>query len=149
MIGDSQGAHSDSGHSDGELIIEKRGHEPPPVGISEHLNDVGVVLYLTDGFEGGEIFFERQNCCVRPAAGTLITFPANHFYVHGVKTLTAGERLTMTSFWVSAKSVALTLAPSIYDDWWKRVYNPEDVVKLLPKEMISHIEQQRLPPPSP
>jgi predicted 2-oxoglutarate/Fe(II)-dependent dioxygenase YbiX len=148
MIGDSLGMHNDSGKSDGELILEKRGHEPPPVGVSEHLNDVGAVVYLTDEYEGGEIFFDKQRTRLKVKAGSAVIFPASHLYRHGVTKLISGERLTMTSFWVSARSVALTLVNEIYPDWWLRVANPEKIWRLLPEESINKINPRFLPPVS-
>jgi predicted 2-oxoglutarate/Fe(II)-dependent dioxygenase YbiX len=146
MVGDTLGMHNDSGMSNGELIIEKRGHEPPPVGISEHLNDVGAVVYLTDEYEGGEIFFDKKGIKLKPPAGSAVVFPASHLYRHGVTELLNGERLTMTCFWVSVRSVALTLINSIYPDWWKRVGNPENIWRLLPREVIDKIDPNMLPP---
>lgn len=145
MVGDSQGAHCDNGHADGELILEKRGNEPPPVPISEHLNDVGAVLYFTEEFSGGEIFFDRLGYQVKPKAGMLITFPAYHSFTHGVKELIEGERITMTSFWVSVRSVALTLTAKIYKDWHERVYDPDKIYTLLPREVIPELPNGILP----
>ena len=146
MIGDSMGCHNDSGHPSGELIIEKRGHESPPVPISEHLNEFASVIYLTDNFEGGEIFFPNFDYQVKPSAGTAISFPANHFFSHGVRELISGERLTITIFWPGVKSVALSLMSSIYSDWWQRVVNPEQIFTVLPAECLPTIPSSHMPP---
>jgi len=145
MIGDSMGCHNDSGHPDGELIIEKRGNENPPVPISEHLNEIASVVYLTDEFDGGEIFFTNFGYSIKPSKGSVVSFPANHFFSHGVNTLISGERLTVTIFWPGVKSVALSLMSSVYGDWWQRVSNPETIYRVLPKECIPKIDSKILP----
>lgn len=146
MVGDSMGCHNDSGHPSGELIIEKRGLEPPPVPISEHLNEIASVIYLTDNFDGGEIFFPNFGYAVKPSAGSAISFPANHFFSHGVNELISGERLTITIFWPGVRAVALSLMSSIYEDWWQRVRNPEKIFSVLPSECINVIQPKLIPP---
>lgn len=146
MIGDVLDCHNDSGHPNGELIFEKRGNEKPPVPISEHFNEFASVIYLTDDFEGGELFFNNFDYSIKPAAGTAVSFPANHFYIHGVTELTKGERVTTTLFWPGVKSICLSIAPEVYPDWWQRVANPELIWKVMPKEMVSKINENFLPP---
>jgi hypothetical protein len=146
MVGDEIRCHNDSGHPWGELIIEERGHENPPVPISEHFNDYASVVYLTDGYEGGEFFFNYFDYKVKPSAGTVITFPANHFYTHGVTQLISGERLTLTLFWPGVRSICLSLVPEIYANWWKRVDNPERIWSVMPQKYIDSVKSEYLPP---
>ena len=146
LLGDYIDCHNDSGHPNGELIIEKRGSEPPPTPISEHFNEFASVVYLTEEFSGGELFFTNFDYSVKPSAGTVVSFPANHIYSHGVNVLTKGERLTMTLFWPGVKSICLSLAPEVYPDWWKRVANPELIWTVMPSEAIAGIDKNLLPP---
>lgn len=59
--------------------------------------DLTCVLFLTgpDQYDGGELFFEAPAMEVRPAAGSLVTFPATRSFTHGVKPISAGERVTL------------------------------------------------------
>jgi hypothetical protein len=146
MVGDEIGCHNDSGHPLGELIVEERGSEDPPVPISEHFNDYASVVYLTDEYEGGEFFFNYLDYKVKPSAGDVITFPANHFYTHGVTKLISGERLTITLFWPGVRSVCLSLVPEIYRNWWHRVDNPESIWTVIPQKYVRSIDPALLPP---
>jgi len=145
MVGDEIRSHNDSGHPWGELIIEERGNENPPVPISEHFNDFASVVYLTDEYVGGEFFFNYLDYRVKPSAGTVITFPANHFYTHGVTRLDSGERLTITLFWPGVRSICLSLVHEVYKDWWKRVDNPEQIWKVIPQQYVDGVDGQMLP----
>lgn len=145
MVGDELGCHNDSGHPWGELIIEERGHENPPVPISEHFNDYASVVYLTDDYEGGEFFFNDLDYRVKPSAGTVVTFPANHFYTHGVTKLISGERITNTLFWPGVRSICLSLVPELYKNWWKRVDNPEAIWKVIPQKYVDSVDPSMLP----
>jgi hypothetical protein len=61
--------------------------------------DFGCVYYLNDDYEGGEIYFPNQNITIKPKPNTLVFFPGNHNYLHGVKPMISGIRYTLTSFW--------------------------------------------------
>jgi hypothetical protein len=53
------------------------------------------VMYLNDEYEGGEIYFPKQNFSIKPAKYSAIIFPGNKYeYVHGVSEIKAGERYT-------------------------------------------------------
>lgn len=145
MVGDEIKSHNDSGHPWGELIIEERGHENPPVPVSEHFNDYASVVYLTEDYEGGEFFFNYLNYKIKPAAGDVITFPANHFYTHGVTKLLSGERITITLFWPGVRSVCLSLVPELYKNWWKRIDNPEQIWKVIPQAYVNSVDSEMLP----
>ena len=58
------------------------------------------LIYLNDDYEGGEIYFPRQDISIKPKAGTLITFPGSLHYIHGVNKITSGTRYTITE-WLS------------------------------------------------
>jgi hypothetical protein len=61
--------------------------------------DFGCVYYLNDDYEGGEIYFPNQNITLKPKPNTLVFFPGNRDYLHGVEPMISGIRYTLTSFW--------------------------------------------------
>lgn len=64
--------------------------------------DLSVVYFLNDDFAGGELFFPGLDLVIEPAAGTLVCFPSDHNYVHGVRPVTSGHRYTVVS-WMRVK----------------------------------------------
>jgi predicted 2-oxoglutarate/Fe(II)-dependent dioxygenase YbiX len=46
--------------------------------------DLSVVYFLNDDFVGGELFFPVFDLLIKPQAGTLVCFPSDHHFVHGV-----------------------------------------------------------------
>ena len=60
--------------------------------------DLSVVYFLNDDFAGGELFFPDLQLTIEPAAGTLVCFPSDHNYVHGVQPVTAGHRYTVVTW---------------------------------------------------
>jgi hypothetical protein len=58
----------------------------------------GVVLYLNDDYEGGEIFYPHLGIEFKPEAYSLVLHPAHEAYRHGVKAVSSGTRYSMTSF---------------------------------------------------
>jgi hypothetical protein len=74
----------------------------PGDSMGPHIDDWGVqnyhitgVIYLSDGYEGGEISFPTQGVTVKPKQGDLVMFPGNLYYEHEVKEVTSGERYTI------------------------------------------------------
>lgn len=61
--------------------------------------DFGCVYYLNDDYEGGEIYFPNQTITLKPKPNTLVFFPGNRDYLHGVNPMISGIRYTLTSFW--------------------------------------------------
>lgn len=59
----------------------------------------GLIYYLNDDFEGGEIVYTNKNISHKPIANSLIVHPSNDEYTHGVKLVTKGIRYTMTNFY--------------------------------------------------
>lgn len=43
------------------------------------------VLYINDNYSGGEIFFMNKQISMKPNAGSLLIFPGNDEFEHGVK----------------------------------------------------------------
>lgn len=64
------------------------------------------VLYLNEGFAGGEIYFPGLGVRVRPEPGLLIAFSAGPEHVHGVLPIIAGERFTMPGWFTHDRNRA-------------------------------------------
>lgn len=65
--------------------------------------DLSSIIYLTDNFNGGNIFFPELQAEIEPIAGSAIYFPGTQDYVHEVKELIRGERIAITNFWCIKK----------------------------------------------
>jgi len=59
---------------------------------------LGVVLYLNDGYSGGELVFEHKPIEFMPKKGTLIVFPASEEYSHAVKQVIGKDRIAYSGF---------------------------------------------------
>lgn len=69
-------------------------------GMHEHYdiskpNDIATLIYLNNDYDGGEIYFPEYDISYKPEPGDLITFPDNAEYIHGVKTVSNGDRYTL------------------------------------------------------
>ena len=60
--------------------------------------DLSVVYFLSDGFSGGELVFPDLGVSLKPARGTLVCFPSDHHYLHGVMPVSEGQRYTLVSW---------------------------------------------------
>ncbi len=60
--------------------------------------DLSVVYFLNDDFEGGELFFPTLEIVVKPQAGSMVCFPSTHEYLHGVKPVKTGQRLSLVTW---------------------------------------------------
>ena len=52
------------------------------------------IYYINDDYEGGEIVFPDYNINIKPKSNSLIMFPGNENYVHGVLEILKGFRYT-------------------------------------------------------
>lgn len=57
-----------------------------------------VTINLNEGYEGGEFEFFRGQFGYSLSKGDVLVFPADHFWVHAVRTITKGERYSINSF---------------------------------------------------
>jgi predicted 2-oxoglutarate/Fe(II)-dependent dioxygenase YbiX len=76
--------------------------------FTEHSDEVGgtnrklsIVIYLNDDYEGGEIYFRKQNLTIKPKANSLVAFPPTDEFVHEAKPIASGTKYIITSFWCS------------------------------------------------
>ena len=85
-VGNCQPPHADKQNVDGS-----------PNSYPE--NDIASLVYINDDYEGGQIYFPNQNLQFKPASGSLVFFPGDINYLHGVTEVTKGIRYTMPNFW--------------------------------------------------
>jgi hypothetical protein len=71
----------------------------------------GVVIYLNDNFEGGELLYTDSNTKIKPEVGMLICHPGDR--VHKVLDVISGNRYTLTSFITSKTDLAKTPGVSV------------------------------------
>lgn len=66
----------------------------------EHISPVmyGCVYYISDNFDGGEIYYPNHNVSYKPVAGEMILHPGTKEYSHGISEVTSGVRITAASF---------------------------------------------------
>lgn len=57
------------------------------------------IYYINDLYEGGEIYFPRLDWAWKPKANTVLVFPSNDKYLHGVTEVTKGERYTVAMWY--------------------------------------------------
>jgi hypothetical protein len=63
------------------------------VDAQKHIHIV-CMYYLNDDYDGGEIFFPDYDLKIKPKSNSLIMFPGNENYVHGVLEVSKGFRYT-------------------------------------------------------
>jgi hypothetical protein len=57
-------------------------------------NHIVVLYYINDDYSGGEITFPDHNMTIKPKSNSLIMFPGNENYLHGVLEVSDGLRYT-------------------------------------------------------
>lgn len=85
------------------LPIERITRTPEGKKIYGHTDNVGnsrsikgVILYLNDDFEGGELYYKDIDLTYKPRAGSVIIHNAD--YYHEVLPVTSGTRYSATTF---------------------------------------------------
>lgn len=86
-------------HADKEL------HEGPDAGKENNFPwyDLGTVFYFNDDYEGGELFFPKQDLVFKPKARAVYFFPGDKNFIHGVNRVSEGTRYTSPWFWTITK----------------------------------------------
>lgn len=84
-----------------QLLIYEAGdflewHYDSATSQDRHLTSL---LYLNDGYIGGEISFPGLRWSSHPRAGTLLIFPSDRRFAHRVQEVTSGVRYVFQSFW--------------------------------------------------
>lgn len=58
----------------------------------------GMVLYINDDYEGGELYYPELGIVMKPDAGDLVIHPGTLDYAHGVTPVVSGMRYATTAF---------------------------------------------------
>ncbi len=58
----------------------------------------GVVIYINDDYNGGELYYSKLGFDVKPKRGMLVIHSAAATYEHGVREVTSGVRYGLTLF---------------------------------------------------
>lgn len=66
--------------------------------IRSQNRDYSILLYLNQGFTGGDISFPNLNITIAPKRGMLVTFPSDHRFMHAAEPLLSGERYVLVSW---------------------------------------------------
>ena len=69
------------------------------------------MYYINDNYDGGEIVFPDYNLEIKPKSNSLIMFPGNENYVHGVLEVSKGFRYTFPMRFVFSGSTFLGPRP--------------------------------------
>lgn len=70
----------------------------------------GLVFYINDDYEGGEIHYINKDILFKPIKNSIIVHPSDEDYTHGVKSVKSGERYMITMFgydyaWWNSKGI--------------------------------------------
>jgi predicted 2-oxoglutarate/Fe(II)-dependent dioxygenase YbiX len=96
--------------------------------------DLSVVYFLNDDFTGGELVFPELDFVIKPAAGTLVCFPSDHNYIHGVNPVTSGHRYTIVT-WMRVKGMPTVdeinqrAMDEYHREWPKQIQQPPRVTR--------------------
>lgn len=60
--------------------------------------EYGIVYYINNNYDGGEIFYPKLNIEYKPEPGDLIIHPGSLEYMHGVRDVSNGIRYSMNMF---------------------------------------------------
>jgi hypothetical protein len=74
-----------------------------------HHRDFGAIIYLNDGYTGGETYYPDYGVSIKPEVGMLAIHPGDTDHMHGVTRVEGGMRYTIASFW--------TRDSEYFDNW--------------------------------
>lgn len=61
--------------------------------------DLNSLIYYNDEFDGGELYYPQHDIEIKPEPGLAVAHPGDIHFLHGVRTITSGERWTTPSFY--------------------------------------------------
>ena len=103
----------------GEYILTKwsKGDvmEPHVDTDSQKTQHIVCMYYINDNYEGGELVFPDYNLKIKPKSNSLIMFPGNENYLHGVLAVSEGFRYTFGMRFVFLGSTFL--GPTGISEW--------------------------------
>lgn len=71
--------------------------------------DLSILIYLNEGYQGGEIAFSNFGVQLQPKKGMLIAFPSDNRYLHMAREVKSGVRYALVS-WAAVKGSARVTA---------------------------------------
>lgn len=74
-----------------------------------HWRRFGAILFLNEDYDGGEIYFPKQNITINPKQNTLLLYPGTAEFVHEKRTIKKNIRYIIDSFWTFNKAKNLSL----------------------------------------
>jgi hypothetical protein len=98
--GESMPGHRDkgvSGYQKKEITTKSKHHSSPTKDIC-----FGIILYLNDDFEGGELYYKDLDLKIKPKKNSMVIHKSNIF--HQVLKVKKGTRYSMTSFIIGDES---------------------------------------------
>lgn len=96
ITGQKHGIHSDSDDFLKVRELNKNLNKDLPFKIVDD-NIYGVVIYLNDDYEGGEIFYTKQNITYKPIAGDIIIHSSDKHCEHGVNPVKTKNRYSIST----------------------------------------------------
>jgi hypothetical protein len=81
----------------------------------------GMVIYLNDDFEGGELYYPEYDILYKPQAGALVIHDAEA--IHGVRATLSGERITHQT----TISVIFKVEKNKFEKWKTKYPNHKDL----------------------
>lgn len=79
-------------------LTDKRSISPHFDDSQNFLLSLGIVIYLNDDFDGGEIHYPNQKISYKPKAMSMIMHPATQEYIHEVKEVVGNTRYCLAFF---------------------------------------------------
>jgi len=58
----------------------------------------GIIIFINDDFEGGEVVYVNKDISIKPKAGTLVCHPGTEEYSHAVNKFYNGDRIIVSMF---------------------------------------------------
>lgn len=96
LVGQGHGAHSDNYEFLNVRNLSKLVKNENCFKWTEN-NVYGLIVYINDDYEGGEIFYTKQNITYKPKAGDLVIHSAEDHCEHGVNPVKTNIRYTFPS----------------------------------------------------
>lgn len=70
-------------------------------GRHEGARVLSLLVYLNDDYEGGELWFPRQQVTIKPQAGDVVLFPSNFCYPHEAREVRSGRKYAVVTWLIS------------------------------------------------
>jgi predicted 2-oxoglutarate/Fe(II)-dependent dioxygenase YbiX len=90
-------------HVDSQTVVTQEGMTIAVRKVTS--SDVSSIVYLNDGFVGGEIDFIFANNAVRPKPGRLVLFYGGWENLHGVRPIEVGKRYCVVNWYRTEETI--------------------------------------------